>query len=175
MNPPSMPAKFISVVRIGSAMMQAIDAGDDEVAEGVDGRRLERVDLLGHAHRAELGADAGADAARQEQAGGQRPRLPHQRNRQARRDHRFGAEALERRARVHRQHDADREAGDGDERRRAQAELVDLADGFAEFEGRDEDLAGRLQREQRDLADRGERRVSARSSIRRRALQGACP
>ena len=62
-----MPEKFITVVSIGSAMMQAIDARHDQVVEGVDGGRLERVDLLGDPHRAELGADAGADAARQQQ------------------------------------------------------------------------------------------------------------
>ena len=117
------------------------DAGDDQVPERVDRGRLERVDLLGDPHRAELGADAGADAARQQQAAGQRPGLAHQRDRQAGRDHRLGAEALERRARVHREHDADRDARDGDERRRAQAELVELAEGLAEFEGRDEELA----------------------------------
>ena len=66
------------------------------------------------------------------------PGLAHERDGQARRDHRLGAEALERRARVHREHDADRHAGDGDERRRSQPELEELADGFAELEGRDE-------------------------------------
>ena len=33
------------------------DAGDREVLEGIDRRGLEGVDLLGHVHRADLGAD----------------------------------------------------------------------------------------------------------------------
>ena len=143
MKPPSMPAKFMSVVRIGSAMTHAIDARDDEIPEGIDGRRLERVDLLGDAHRAELRADAGADPARQEQRRRQRTGLADERDRQAGRNHRLGAESLERRARVHRQHDADRHARHRDERRRPEPELVDLADGFAELEGRDERPRGR--------------------------------
>ena len=44
------------------------DAGDDQVAEGVDGGGFERIDLLGHLHRAKLGADAGADPSREQQA-----------------------------------------------------------------------------------------------------------
>ena len=128
-------------------------ARDDEIAERVDGRGFERVDLLGDPHRAELGADAGADPAGQQQARRQRPRLAHERNRQAGRDHRFGAEALERRARMHRQHDADRHAGDRDQRRRSQSELIDLAHGFAKLERRDEDLARSLAREQCDFTD----------------------
>ena len=55
------------VVSSGSAMHAREDAGDREVLERVDGDRLERVDLLGDLHRAELGADAGADAAGDEQ------------------------------------------------------------------------------------------------------------
>ena len=38
--PPSIPAKFMIVVRIGSAMTQRDHARDDEIPEGVDGRSL---------------------------------------------------------------------------------------------------------------------------------------
>ena len=122
-------------------MTQAIDARDDEIAEGVDGGRFERVDLLGDAHRAELGADARADPARQQQRRRQRAGFADERDREARGNHRLGAEALERRAGVHREHDADRHPRHGDERRRPEPELVDLADGFAEFERREEQPA----------------------------------
>ncbi len=44
------------------------DARHREELERVDGDRFERVDLLGDLHRAELGADAGADAARRRAA-----------------------------------------------------------------------------------------------------------
>ena len=43
-------------------------------------------------------------------AGRERSGFADQRDREAGGNHRFGAEALERGARVHRQHDADREA-----------------------------------------------------------------
>ena len=39
------------------------DPRDDEVGVAVVGQGLERVHLLGHLHRAELGGDAGAHAA----------------------------------------------------------------------------------------------------------------
>ena len=135
MNPPNMPAKFIRVVRIGRAMMQARDAGDDQIPERVDGRGLERVDLLGDPHRAELGADAGADRGpRASSPARQRPGLAHQRDGEPGRDHRLGAEPLERGPRVHRQHDADRHPGDGDQRRGAQPQLEQLPDGLAELD-----------------------------------------
>ena len=115
---------------------QRDDPRDREVLEGVHRVRLQRVDLLGDLHRADLGADAGADAARDEQAGGQRAGLADQRNRQAGRDHCLGAKALERRARVHRQHDADRQARGQDQRCGAKAELVEVAGDLAGFVGR---------------------------------------
>ena len=59
-----MPAKSITTVSSGSEITQREDARDGQVLERVHGGRFERVDLLGHAHRAELRADARADAAR---------------------------------------------------------------------------------------------------------------
>ena len=53
--------------------------------------------------------------------------------RQASGDHRFGAEALERRARVHRQHDADGKPGDRNQRDRSHTELVQLPQRLARF------------------------------------------
>ena len=95
-----------------------------------------------------------------------------QRDGQAGRNHRLGAEPLERRAGVHRQHDADRQAGDGDQRRRPHAELVELADGFAELERREEQLrAPRVNANSDDVAGGGEH--ATRVSARRRA-QACC-
>ena len=112
-----MPAKFISVVRIGRAMTHAIDAGHDQIAERVDGGGFERVDLLGHLHRAELGADARADPSREQKPGRKGAGFTHERNGQARRNHRFRAESFQRGPRVHGEDDADRHARDGDQRR----------------------------------------------------------
>ena len=95
-----------SKIHHGRQDRQGDDAGnharDDEVAEGIDGRRFKRIDLLGHTHRPKLGANAGADAARQQQPRGKRSRLSYQRDRETGRNHRFGAESFERRAGVHR-------------------------------------------------------------------------
>ena len=109
------PAEHPGEVHDDREQRQRDDTGEDarhrQELERVDGRGLERVDLLGHPHRAELGADARADAARHEQTRGERAGLADQRDGEAGRDHRLGAEPLERRARVHRQHDANGEAG----------------------------------------------------------------
>ena len=102
---------------------QRDDARDRQVLERVDRGGFERVDLLAHLHRADLGADAGADAPGHEEPRDQRSRLADERDRQAGGNHRLGAEALERGARVHRQHDADREARREDQRRGAVPEL----------------------------------------------------
>ena len=72
--------------------------------------------------------------------GGQRTGFADQRHRQAGRNHRFGAEPLERGARVHREHDADRQAGDGNQRRGPEPELVELPDGLADLERRGKEL-----------------------------------
>ena len=166
----------MSVVRSGSAIDARDDARHDEVAEGVDGGRFERVDLLGHAHRAELGADPGADPARQQKPGRKRPGLAHQGDRQPGRNHRFGAEPLERGAGVHREHHADGHARYGDQRRRAQAELIDLSDGLPELERGMNASAQRAQREQREFTGAGKERDDeepARANIRAAEVQGA--
>ena len=68
----------------------------------------------------------------------QRPGLAHQGAMASpARNHRLGAEPLERGPGVHREDDADGDAGHGDERRGPEAELVGLADGFAQLEGRE--------------------------------------
>ena len=128
------------------------DAGHREVLEGIDGNGLERVDLFGHLHRAELGADARADAAGHEQCGHQRAGFPNQGDGETRGNHRFGAEALERRARVHRQHDANRKARGGDQRRGPPADLEDVAQDLAKLVGRQQRLTKCSQAEERNLA-----------------------
>ena len=120
--------KFIMVVRIGSAMMQATTRVTTRYlkASTADASSASICSVTRIApSSAPMPAPMRPDSS---SAGGQRTGLAHQRDRQPGRDHRLGAEALERRARVHREHDADGDAGHGDERRRTEAELVELAE-----------------------------------------------
>jgi hypothetical protein len=96
------------------------------------------VDLFGDAHRAKLGADPSTHASRYEKPRSERPCFANQGDGEARRDQRFGAEPLERRARVHRQDDADCEAGRENQRRGSRAELIDMTRDFAGLVGRAE-------------------------------------
>ena len=66
----------------------------------------------------------------------ERPGFANERDREPGRNHRLGAKPLERCAGVHRQHDADRESGGENQRRRAIAELVDVPDDFPQLVGR---------------------------------------
>ena len=120
-------------------------------------RGFERVDLLGHLHRAELGADARADPSREQKPGCKGSGFTHERNGQARRNHGFRAESFQRGPGVHGEDDADGHARDGNQRGGPQAQLEDLADRFAELERRRERLAGRPPREDGQVANRRQR------------------
>lgn len=126
---------------------------DREELEGIDGDRFERIDLLGDFHRAKLSADPRTDAAGDEQARGKRSSLANQGNRQSSGDHRLGAKTLERCPGMHRQHDANREAGKRNQRKRTPAHLKYLAPGFLEFVRRKEDRVECAAAEQRHVAN----------------------
>jgi hypothetical protein len=91
----------------------------------------------------DLGADPRSHPAGNEKAGDQRSRLANQRNRQPRGNHRFGAETLERGARMHRQHNADGEARQCDERHRSPTDFEDVAGDFLELIRRHERFVDR--------------------------------
>ena len=80
------------------------DAGEharhDQLADRVGAERAQRRDLIRDEHRAELGRDARADAARHHQAGEHRAELLDHRRADQAADHRPRAELVERDARV---------------------------------------------------------------------------
>ena len=59
-----MPTASEMTVRTGTMTRPASTRGTRELADRIGAERAQRVDLLGHHHRAELRGDAGADAAR---------------------------------------------------------------------------------------------------------------
>jgi hypothetical protein len=150
---------------------QRDDARDRQILERVDGIGFERVDLLGHLHRADLGANTGANAPSHEEAGYEGAGFANERNSKGGGNHYLGAEALERGACVHREHNADRDARREDERRGAVPELIRMPEDFAQFIGRTSsfddgvrakrgDCAGKFQRGRAHGSQRG-RRVRA--------------
>ena len=64
---------------------------------------------------------------------------------------------------MHRQDDADGEAGYRDERRGPKSQLVDLTRRFGELEGRYEDLPGSPQSKERGVTNAGEERRDCRT------------
>ena len=86
--------------------MPGEDARHDELAHGIRAERTQRVDLVGHDHRPELGGDARSDAAGQHQPGQHRPQLLDHRRADQPADQRARAELVERHAALQRQHGA---------------------------------------------------------------------
>ncbi len=84
------------------------------------------------------------------------PGFAHERDRQPGGDHRLGAKSFERRARVHRKHDADRDPRHRNEWSRPEPELVNLTDRFADFKWRDPDLPRGFERKEGRVTDPGE-------------------
>ena len=130
------------------------DAGHDQIVERIDGVRLEGVDLFGDAHRPQFRADTGADATGHQQPGRERSRLADERNRETGRNHCLRPEPLERRARVHRQHDPDREARGRNQRCRTETELEQMPKDLAAFVWWGERLDERAASEDRERPDR---------------------
>jgi hypothetical protein len=136
---------------------QCDDAGDDarhgEILERVHRDGFERVDLFGHAHRGELGANPGTHSSRHEERRDERARLTDEGERQSGRNHRLGSEALEGGARVHREHDADREPRGREERHRPPADVANLTSDFTKLVRRAHRFTQRARTEQRDVTD----------------------
>ena len=121
-------------VRIGQGQRAGNDARDDQEFEGVDGERLDAIDLFGGAHVGEDRADAGADAARHQQRGNQRTNLEEERKRLDRGNHGGGAEHDQRTARMQRHDRAERKAGGNHQRKGFRADLGELPDDLRAFE-----------------------------------------
>ncbi len=111
-----MPAKSMMIVSSGIAIISAMMRVTARYLNASTALASSASICSDHFHRAQFGADAGANPAGDEQRGGERSGFANHRNRQPGRNHRLGAEPFERRSCVHRQHDADRQPGRADER-----------------------------------------------------------
>ena len=151
-NPPSMPITFITRRQEWERDDAGHDARHDEIAERIDGRRFERIDLLGHLHRAQLGADARANATGQQKAGVRGPVSRTSAMREPGRNERLCAKSRQRRARVHRQHDADRKAAGRNQRHGPAAQLEQLTNGLSKLVGRPECFRDHASREPGEFA-----------------------
>ena len=94
----------------------------------VRAHRRQRVDLLGDAHRADLGRDRAADPAGQHRRGQHRPKLAAHRQIDQRAQSRFKTELPELRIRLHGQHHADERARERDDRQAEHANVVERRD-----------------------------------------------
>ena len=121
-------------VRTGAMKKPASTRGTTSLRIGIGAERAQRVDLIGHDHRAELGGDARADAAGQHQPGQHRPELLDHRRADQPADERPRAELIERHAALQRQHGAGEEPGQQHDGQRPDADRVELLDDVAEVE-----------------------------------------
>ncbi len=148
-----MPAKSIMIVSSGITIISAMIRVTARYLNASTALASSASICSRHLHRADLGADAGADASRHEESSGQRTCFADERDREPRGNHRLGAEALERGACVHRQHDADREARRENQRRGAVSELKDVPEDFARLVGRTRGFDDGATAERGDRAD----------------------
>ena len=105
-----------------------------ELPDRIGAERAQRVDLIGHDHRAELGGDAGSDAAGEHQRGQHGPELLHHRRADEPADDRPRAELIERQAALQRQHGTREDARQQHDGERADADGLELLDDVVKIE-----------------------------------------
>ncbi len=127
-----------------------------EVRDRIVGERLERIDLLGDAHRADLRGHARADAAREHECREQRPELEHDAAAHEETEHGKLDTREELIERLERGHRAEEPGHDHNERHRVDADVPHLPERLAAPRGglgeRAEDVADEVAA----LADAGE-------------------
>ena len=96
--------------------------------------RADRVDLLGHVHRADLGGHSAADAAADDDGRERRAELAQERQHDDARDVLDAAEALQAEGELDGHDHPDEDRRDGDDAQRAHAERLDLVDGRRDLE-----------------------------------------
>ena len=130
------------------------DARRHQPLHRIGAERAHGVELLGDRHAAELGGDAGADAAAGDERGQDRPELAHQRGHRRLPDVELGAEALEAVAELERQHHAGEDGHGDDEAERAHADRLHLVGDVAQAHRARGDAARGRADEQRDAPER---------------------
>ena len=105
-QPPTMPTKSAMIVNTGAMKMPGQHARDDQLPDGIGAEGAQRVDLIGHDHRAELGRDARADAAAQHQPRQHRTQFLDHRRADQPAHHRPGPELVQRQAALKGEHGA---------------------------------------------------------------------
>ena len=106
-------------------------ARQHELLRGIGAERADRIDLLGHVHRADLGRHAAADAPADDDRGERRRELATEREDDDARDVLEAAEAPEAERELDGHDHADEDRGHGDDPHRAHAERLHLLDGGA--------------------------------------------
>jgi hypothetical protein len=124
----------------------------DQVADRIDGQRPQPVELLGHGHGAQLGGVVGADPTAEHQRDEDRPDLAEHRVAGAPADQPGGVEALHEDAGLDDHERAGEERGEGDDRQRSVAHLVQVAQQLAPVEGRRHQRAQHLGQQDGDAA-----------------------
>src|SRR5579883_88371 len=132
------------------------DTRHDEVFVGIGRKGREGVDLVGDAHRADLGRDRRTDAARDHERGDHRPEFARHRQQHEGRDGTLGAKAAEAGMRLQRQHDAGEDRGQPHDGQGVVADIDDLAPDEPGVEGRAEAVAERGEPEQRQSPGGGQ-------------------
>ena len=105
-----------------------------QLADGIGAERAQRVDLIGHDHRAELGGDARSDAPGQHQRRQHRPELFHHRRADEPADDGPRAELIERQPALQREHGAGENARQQHDGQRADADGLELLDDVVKIE-----------------------------------------
>src|SRR5258706_1301178 len=136
------------------------DGGDqarhDEIFDRIGGKRCQRVDLLGDAHRADLRGDGGGNAAGDHQTGDDRPKLARNAEHDDLRHNRFGAVAIAADVDLQGEHAAPEERGQSHHRQGEVTDAKHLTYDMEPVDGRSETTRHRGQREQAQAADLGE-------------------
>jgi len=115
-----------------------------QLLDRIRAERVERVDLLGDAHRAELRRDPGSDAPGDHEAGQHRSQFPDHRTRDQASDVHGRAEGAELHGRLQREHHAGEEPREQHDAERLDADLVHLHHEVLPVERASEDEAKRL-------------------------------
>ena len=109
-------------------------ARNDELAHRIGAERPQRVDLIGDDHRSQLGGDARSHTSGQHERRQHRSQLLHHRRADEPADDRPRTELIERQAALQREHRAGKDAGQQNDRQRADADGLELLDDVVEIE-----------------------------------------
>ena len=148
------------------------DTRHDQVVDGIDRHRLERVDLLGDPHGPELGGDRAAHSGDDDDAGEDRGELPRQTELHGRAHQRLRIEEPERVDELEREHHPGEESGQAHDEERPVGHELELVEEQPDPIRGPEDAEDRLAEEDGKLAEHLDGSAQ-RFRPRRRDFRGA--